>query len=342
MKRASNKLFFSLLCSLFFFSACKVNKPKTVLSESTMENVIYDYHIAKAMGDDVNYSENYKRAIYIDAVFDKYGIDEAQFDSSLVWYTRNTDILSKVYERVADRLKSKQSQINQLVAIRDKKPLTSQPGDSIDVWAWKRLLNLSRLPLNNKYAFVLPTDTNFKQRDELVWSANFYFAKSNDTVAVDSVLQPIMAMQIIYNNDSIVSKLLSVASNGTQTITLMSDTLGDIREVKGFIYYPHADINNTLLIDKISLMRYHHPDTTTVATDSIAADELKIATDTLETDTLLKVEAKEEVAKDTVAKRLSPAEMNRQRQNAPKVVKKLNTSEPINAVGEERIKRVTE
>ena len=47
-------------------------------------NVLYDYHIAKAMGEEVPYNESYKRVLYIESVFKKYGITQADFDSSMV------------------------------------------------------------------------------------------------------------------------------------------------------------------------------------------------------------------------------------------------------------------
>ena len=54
-------------------AGCKVKRPSDVISESKMENLLYDYHVAKSMGDNLPYSENYKKALYIDAVFKKYG-----------------------------------------------------------------------------------------------------------------------------------------------------------------------------------------------------------------------------------------------------------------------------
>ena len=74
-------------------SACKVKRPDSVISESEMENLLYDYHIAKAMGENMPGGENYKKALYVEAVFKKYGTTEEVFDSSMVWYTRNTKIL---------------------------------------------------------------------------------------------------------------------------------------------------------------------------------------------------------------------------------------------------------
>ena len=85
----------------------------------------------------------------------------------MVWYTRNTKILSEIYEKVNKRLKAQQNAINHLIALRDNKPKMSAPGDSIDVWAWQRIAQLTEAPLNNKFTFTLPSDTNFKKRDVL-------------------------------------------------------------------------------------------------------------------------------------------------------------------------------
>ena len=101
-----SKLQFHLcfICMLALAVAgCKVKRPNDVIPESKMESLLYDYHLAKSMGDNLPYSENYKKALYIDAVFKKYGTTQAVFDSSMVWYTRNTEVLSKIYEKVKKR-----------------------------------------------------------------------------------------------------------------------------------------------------------------------------------------------------------------------------------------------
>ena len=41
----------------------RVKRPDTVISDAKMENVLYDFHIAKAMGEEVPYSESYKRCL---------------------------------------------------------------------------------------------------------------------------------------------------------------------------------------------------------------------------------------------------------------------------------------
>ena len=251
----------------FCFTACQVKRPEAVLSDAKMENILYDYHIAKAMGEEVPYSEGYKKVLYIESVFKKHGITRAVFDSSMVWFTRNPEGLAKVYEKVNTRLKEEQDGINRLIAMRDNKPKESLPGDSIDVWVWQRIYQLTGMPMDNKVTFVLPSDTNFKERDTLQWNVRFLFHDDR----IDSMYAPVMPMQIVYKNDSILSDIKKVYNAGMKTISLQSDTLGEIKEVRGAIYYPSLQSGSSLLADRISLMRYHATDTLSFAkNDSIS------------------------------------------------------------------------
>ena len=249
---------YSVILLAFCLTACQVKRPKDVLPDAKMENVLYDYHIAKAMGEETPYNESYKRLLYIESVFKKHGITKADFDSSMVWFARNPQILTKIYEKVNLRLKAERDGINHLIALRDHKPKESLPGDSIDVWIGQHICQLTGMPLDNKLTFTLPADTNFHDRDTLRWNVGFRFYNGTP----DSLHAPLMAMQIKYENDSVINGMLKVKDAGIETISLFADTLGKIKEVRGFIYYPMQKVPQPLLIDRISLMRYH-------ATDSI-------------------------------------------------------------------------
>lgn len=270
MKRIRRTQWISIFVLASCLTACQVKRPKTVVSDAKMENVLYDYHIAKAMGEEVPYNEGYKRVLYIESVFKKHGITQADFDSSMVWFTRNPEVLTKIYEKVNTRLKAERDGINHLIALRDNKPKESSPGDSIDVWIWERIQQLTGMPMDNKLTFTLPSDTNFKDRDTLRWNVRFRFHNG----APDSMYAPVMAMQVVYKNDSIISDLLKVYQSGTETLTLHADTLGEIKEIRGSIYYPAAQATRTLLADRISLMRYHATDTLSFAkNDSVKAEK---------------------------------------------------------------------
>ena len=304
-----------LVCILVFAVAgCKVKKPNDVISESEMENLLYDYHLAKSMGDNLPYSENYKKELYIDAVFRKYGTTQAAFDSSMVWYTRNTELLSKIYDKVRKRLKDEQELVGDLIAKRDKKPKMTTPGDSIDVWPWQRMVRLTGEMMNNQFIFTLPTDSNYKDRDTLVWEVNYRFL---EPMLADSMRAVTMAMQIIYEKDTI-SRWKTAKESGVQQIRLFADTLGKMKEIRGFIYYPVGNRGKAgaLLADRFSMIRYHCTDTLAFAVreslnkiEALRTDSLKKLFDKEKADSLHKIVggAKEDL------QRLTPEEMNRRR-----------------------------
>lgn len=297
---------FQLCCFclvVLILAGCKVKRPDDVLPETKMENLLYDYHVAKAMGEEMPSDDNYKKALYVESVFKKYGTTEAVFDSSMVWYTRNTELLSKIYEKVNKRLKDQRDQINHLIAIRDKKPQLSAPGDSIDVWAWNRIAVLNSTPLDNKLTFTLPADSNFKKRDALVWEVRYRF--------LDGALSKhpiVMAMEIVYDNDSTatVYKTKRILKSGKQVIRLESDTVA-IKEIKGFIYYPKGDKLKSILADQISLTRYHRTDTLSAA-DSLKADSLSRV---VKPDSIKKKEKPDSIQMAPDHQRSNPKDLNR-------------------------------
>ena len=242
---------------LLGLTSCRVKRPDTVLSDEKLEAVLYDYHLAKAMGEQLPYNESYKRVLYIESVFHKHGITEAQFDTSMVWLARNPEALRDVYERVNERLKAEKKQVENLIALRDNKPKESLPGDSIDVWAWECVYHLTGQPLNNLLTFDLPSDPNFKAGDTLRWNVRFHFIGEQQ---VDTIFAPVMALQILYSNDSLIYDLHRIDRPGLETLCLSSDSLGDIKKVSGFVYYPRQQSGRVLLADSVSLMRYHAPE----------------------------------------------------------------------------------
>ena len=82
-----------------------------------------------------------------------------------------------------------------------------------------------------------------------------------------------MAMSLHYKNDSVISAFRKIFTTGDYSISLQSDTMGELKEVNGFFYYSSSE-KKSLLLDKISLMRYHSADSVAVAvTDTLKAAE---------------------------------------------------------------------
>lgn len=293
--------FFILMLTVM---ACKVKRPDGVIAESQMEELLYDYHLARSMGENLPVSDNYKKALYIQSVFQKYDVTQAEFDSSMVWYTRHTDILAKIYEKINDRLKEEQASINHMVAIRDKKSPVSQPGDSVELWFMEQVSCLTNAQDNNKISFVIPADVNSQDRDALVWKASFFYPSK----AGKAMPETYMAMQMIYRNDSVITSSRKITRSGEQEIRLQSDTLGALREVRGYIYFEGGK-DNYVLVHNISMKRYR-------VTGEIAKPVEPVPTDSTRTVKSLPV-SKDTLTPQEPVKRMNPEELNRRRRTMP-------------------------
>ena len=91
------------LIALLCLSGCR---PKEVLSSREMRDLLYDLHRVDGMVDASNMDWGYDEVLarYYQHVLDKHGVTQAQFDSSLVWYTDNPALFDKIYPKVLARL----------------------------------------------------------------------------------------------------------------------------------------------------------------------------------------------------------------------------------------------
>ncbi len=238
--------------SLLLFIGCNTKYPDNVLPADELEDFLYDYHIAQAMGNNIRPDESYKRELYIDYVYRKHHVSHAEFDSTLVWYTRHAEELEKVYSKLNERIDKEKSLIN--VDDHADQALTAS-GDTVNIWLNKRIYLLSSSQYVNKISFSLKTDSSYHKRDIFKWTGNFIFLPTNSPDGQ----QAVMTFRIRYDNDSIASETKEIRSLGTNDVYLVADPVQTIRDVSGYIYYQGT---NRMLVSNIRLMRYHQNDST--------------------------------------------------------------------------------
>ena len=97
------------------FVSCR---PKGILSSRKMKDVMIDLHKMDGMIEaaHMEYGYDEAKALYYAQVLEKHGITQAQFDSSLVWYTANPAIFDKIYPKVVEALKNDIADYEQLHA----------------------------------------------------------------------------------------------------------------------------------------------------------------------------------------------------------------------------------
>ncbi len=118
-----------IACVLLAVVGCR---PRGVLSNHEMREVLYDLHRADGAIQvaGYNYSHDQEVAGYYKNVLDKHGITQAQFDSSLVWYTDNPQIFNKIYPKVIERLEA-DLEIERQIREAKRAKKSSQSNESI-------------------------------------------------------------------------------------------------------------------------------------------------------------------------------------------------------------------
>lgn len=247
-----------LLLSGVLMVACGKEIPGDIIQPDAMEDLLYDYHLASSMENSLPYTENYKKLSYQNYVFKKHQVTQAEFDSSMVWYTRHSAILSEMYGRLRDRYKKTGDYLKLMVEKREGQVNVFLSGDSVDIWQDRSLFWLTTEDYTNKVVFSLKPDTTFRVSDRLDLRADFMWVPS---AVKDTSRSAVMGLNIYLQNDSVVGKTLLITKSGTHHIDVQSDMDSKYDRIEGFIYYnaPSSE-QSQLLVNHITLNRYHQKD----------------------------------------------------------------------------------
>ena len=253
-----------LIACLALLSSCGKEIPDEIIQPSKMEKVLYDYHLTLGMSENSKNTEKEARKKY---VFQKHGITAADFDSSMVWYTRESQELMSIYENLNKRFKREYEHVERLLESREEINTRSfASGDTVNIWMKEDILWFTKAPLNNKLTFEIKADTTFHQRDAFDWNIDWYFMTEGEAI---------MGLNVIYDNDSVIGMTKSITESGPQSIYLHTDSAYNIKSLNGFIYVPQNQAKQpNILLHKINLTRYHMPEPKdSLSTDSVSATQ---------------------------------------------------------------------
>jgi len=126
--RTHIKRFGYLAIWLLILTACR---PKGILSSKQMENILVDLHTAEGVMQVAGYNYGHDEDVrgYYLVILEEHGTTQAQFDSSLVWYTAHPTIIDKLYPKVIERL---QEQYDTYAALIEKQG--EGPRKSMEEW----------------------------------------------------------------------------------------------------------------------------------------------------------------------------------------------------------------
>lgn len=284
-KDMKSKFCLSLIVILGVLYSC-TGKSSYILPPDKMEKVLYEYHLAHALGEQNKYENRYKSSLYIQSVLDKNGVTLAQFDSSMHWYSRKLPELSTMYQSIAKRFDAEKTVIDTLVAHRFETKISTLPGDTVDIWSWNRFHRFTGSLLNNYFYYSLSADDNFKKGDNFkLYLSTKYLNQQTDSI--DTISNATAGILFTYNNGNRIVKTLSLEKDSVYSLLFESDSLATLVGLNGFFYYPQQTDKRILLIDSISLYRMALIESPTIVVDSletqnVGADSLMVPMDSVE------------------------------------------------------------
>lgn len=243
----------TVVLMVLMIMACRPTVPQQYIQPDDMEDILYDFYVSKAVAYRTDNS-NYKQNAYYYATLRKYGVSEAQFDSSLVYYYTHAEQLSSVYKNLSERIGDEAKSLGASVSDGEYANLSAN-GDTTDVWRDATTALLLPAPPYNRLDFELKGDTTYHRGD------SFLFTFKTDFICQSGTRDAVAYVTITYDNDSVVVAQTRVQPSGQSQVVMAGNDNNDIKRIKGFVYLARGSEDNSgqklLFLNKIRLIRFH-------------------------------------------------------------------------------------
>lgn len=120
-------LFFIGALILLTIPNCKEKgypKPKHLISEKKMVNILYDLHLSQALLDRFRYNDPDSLKLNVNdlyrSVLDKYHIEDSVLTKSILYYSSYPKIYESIYAKVIERMNLEQEEMNKQEKIKVK------------------------------------------------------------------------------------------------------------------------------------------------------------------------------------------------------------------------------
>lgn len=241
------------LCILFLFASCKADVPDGILSSDEMEAVLYDYHLAQKLGEkpeakDITHeaSWNYNTHYYLKSALAKHHLTQADFDRSLEWYTRHSDLLFDIYKRLEARVSAEAGGGLRGGGLQAADELR---GDTISIWRGAQAFLLSSTA-DTHFTFEQAADTSLRADDRVVMRFNTAWAYREGSK------EAVAQLALIYTNDSVDVRTVNIFNTGNQELSLRVGK-ARLKAVRGFVYQqaPWSEKPKLMIVTGFSLLR---------------------------------------------------------------------------------------
>lgn len=250
----------AVMALLFCVSSCKPSLPSGVLSKGKMTDILYDYHLALAMAHMDDNGDKGQSLAYREAVLRKHDVTSAEFDSSMVYYMRHTELLEDVYKDLTDRYNNEITAMGGSAKEGGEFANLSATGDTANVWNLATSMVFMPVKPFNSTSFDIKVDSTFHKGDRLMLDFDAQF------IYQDGMRNGVAMLAVQFGNDSIAQRTIMIQSTQHYSVELSDADSLDIKSVKGYFMLMNDD-NGTgvssqttlklMFLEHIKLIRMH-------------------------------------------------------------------------------------
>lgn len=254
MKKYFSVALFMFACVALFLS-CKPQVPGKYIQPGDMEDILFDYHIAMGMVSE-NDTNDFQKRMYEASVLKKHGVTEAEFDSSLVYYTRHADRFQTIYENLSKRLSDEAVSLGAAASDVSNFGENANSGDTANVWREASSYVLATVEPNNVESFHIVADSAYHKGDRIIFSFDTQF------IFQDGYKDGVAMLAVKLSNDSIVTRVLHISESTHYDISISDDENFGIKEIRGFISLQNQESSSQstlklMFVSNIRLIRCH-------------------------------------------------------------------------------------
>lgn len=250
----------AVMALLFCISSCKPSLPSGVLSKGKMTDILYDYHLALAMAHMDDNGDKGQSLAYREAVLRKHDVTSAEFDSSMVYYMRHTELLEDVYKDLTDRYNNEITAMGGSAKEGGEFANLSATGDTANVWNLAASMVFMPVKPFNSTSFDIKVDSTFHKGDRLMLDFDAQF------IYQDGMRNGVAMLAVQFGNDSIAQRTIMIQSTQHYSVELSDDDSLGIKSVKGYFMLMNGD-NGTgvssqttlklMFLEHVKLIRMH-------------------------------------------------------------------------------------
>lgn len=250
----------AVMALLFCVSSCKPSLPSGVLSKGKMTDILYDYHLALAMAHMDDNGDKGQSLAYREAVLRKHDVTSAEFDSSMVYYMRHTELLEDVYKDLTDRYNNEITAMGGSAKEGGEFANLSATGDTANVWNLATSMVFMPVQPFNSTSFDIKVDSTFHKGDRLMLDFDAQF------IYQDGMRNGVAMLAVQFGNDSIAQRTIMIQSTQHYSVELSDDDSLGIKSVKGYFMLMNDDNGmgvssqttlKLMFLEHIKLIRMH-------------------------------------------------------------------------------------